>query len=230
VRGGPDLLTVKVVDGVATEVEPNFAACGVHPGAGKCCVKAYGIIQKTYNPNRVLQPMKRTNPKKGRTRIPASCRSAGTRPSRSSRNKLNEVRAKGLVDEVGYPRVAASFGGGGTPTYYMGTFPAFSRPGGRWTSASAAARASSATHSEHLYGELWHRAFTVCPDTPSCNYVLSFGANMEASGVVGAWRHGQARERGLKRVQFEPHNSVTGAASAEWVPIKPKTDPPSSSA
>jgi phenylacetyl-CoA:acceptor oxidoreductase len=42
--------------------------------------------------------------------------------------------------------------------------------------------------------------------------------------VVGAWRHGKARERGLKRIQFEPHLSVTGAASAEWVPIRPKTD------
>ena len=29
---------------------------------------------------------------------------------------------------------------------------------------------------------------------------------------------------GLKRVQIEPHLSVTGAASAEWVPIRPKTD------
>ena len=31
---GPDLLTVKVCDGVVTEVEPNFAAAPVHPGGG----------------------------------------------------------------------------------------------------------------------------------------------------------------------------------------------------
>ena len=31
---GPDLLTVTVEDGVATEIEPNFAACDIHPGAG----------------------------------------------------------------------------------------------------------------------------------------------------------------------------------------------------
>src|ERR1019366_5171676 len=30
--------------------------------------------------------------------------------------------------------------------------------------------------------------------------------------------------RGLKRVQVEPHLSVTGALSAEWIPIRPKTD------
>lgn len=67
---GPDLLTVKVVDGVATEVEPNFCAEKIHPGGGKVCVKAYGLVQKTYNPNRILTPMKRTNPKKGRDQDP----------------------------------------------------------------------------------------------------------------------------------------------------------------
>jgi phenylacetyl-CoA:acceptor oxidoreductase len=33
---GPDLLTVKVIGGVATEVEPNFCAAEVHPGAARC--------------------------------------------------------------------------------------------------------------------------------------------------------------------------------------------------
>ena len=80
-------------------------------------------------------------------------------------------------------------------------------------------------HSEHLYGEFWHRAFIVAPDTPLCNYLISCGANVEASGgVAGVWRHAKARVRGMKRVQVEPHLSVTGACSAQWVPIKPKTD------
>ena len=80
-------------------------------------------------------------------------------------------------------------------------------------------------HSEHLYGELWHRAFIVAPDTPRARYVISCGNNAEASaGVAGVWRQADARARGLKRVQVEPHLSVTGAVSAEWVPIRPKTD------
>ena len=63
---GPDLLTVKVQNGVATEVEPNLCAAKIHPGGGKVCVKAFGLVQKTYNPNRILAPMKRSNPRKGR--------------------------------------------------------------------------------------------------------------------------------------------------------------------
>ena len=31
---GPDLLNVKTLDGVATEVETNFGAASIHPAAG----------------------------------------------------------------------------------------------------------------------------------------------------------------------------------------------------
>ena len=62
---GPDLLTVKVSDGVAVSIEPNYAAAALDLPCGKPCVKAYGLIQKTYSPHRILTPMKRTNPRKG---------------------------------------------------------------------------------------------------------------------------------------------------------------------
>ena len=222
---GPDLLTVKVVDGVATEVEPNFCAAGVHPGGGKVCVKAYGLVQKTYNPNRVLTPMKRTNPRKGRDEPPNFVSISWKEAFELIAARLSAVRARGLTDESGYPRVAASFGGGGTPQSYMGTFPAFLSAWGPVDMGFGSGQGVKCYHSEHLYGELWHRAFTVSPDTPLCDYLISCGANVEASGgVVGVWRHAEARVRGMKRVQVEPHLSVTGACSAEWVPIKPKTD------
>ena len=222
---GPDLLTVKVTDGVATEVEPNFAACGVHPGGGKVCVKAYGLVQKTYNPNRVLTPMRRTNPKKGRNEDPGFVPISWDEALETIAAKLRSIMEAGLLDASGYPKVAANFGGGGTPQSYMGTFPAFLAAWGPVDMGFGSGQGVKCTHSEHLYGEFWHRAFTVSPDTPMCNYVISCGANVEASGgVVGVWRHANARERGMKRVQVEPHLSVTGACSAEWVPIRPKTD------
>lgn len=222
---GPDLLTVKVQDGVATEVEPNFCAAAVHPGGGKVCVKAYGLVQKTYNPNRVLAPMKRSNPKKGRGEDPGFVPISWDEAMTTIAEKLNGIRATGLTDESGYPRVAASFGGGGTPQSYMGTFPAFLAAWGPVDMGLGSGQGVKCYHSEHLYGEFWHRAFIVAPDTPLCNYLISCGANVEASGgVVGVWRHARARVRGMKRVQVEPHLSVTGACSAQWVPIKPKTD------
>ena len=97
----------------------------MHPGGGKVCVKAYGLVQKTYNPNRVLTPMKRTNPKKGRDEDPGFVPISWDEALELIAGKLNAMRAEGLTDASGYPRVAASFGGGGTPQSYMGTFPAF---------------------------------------------------------------------------------------------------------
>ncbi len=222
---GPDLLTVKVVDGVATEILPNFAAAGIHPGNGRVCVRALGLIQKTYNPNRLRTPMKRTNPRKGRAENPGFVPISWDEALYTIASRLTEVRARGLLDDSGLPRVAASFGHGGTPQSYMGTFPAFLSAWGAVDFSFGSGQGVKCVHSEHLYGEFWHRGFTVSADTVLCRYIVSFGANVEVSaGVCGVRRHADARIRGIKRVQIEPHLSVTAAASAEWVPIKPKTD------
>ncbi len=222
---GPDFLKVKVEGGVATEIEPNFDAADVHPAGGRVCVKAYGLIHKTYNPGRVLTPMKRTNPKKGRDEDPQFVPISWDEALDTIADRLKEVRRTGLRDGSDYPRVAASFGGGGTPTAYMGTFPAFLASWGPVDFGFGSGQGVKCYHSEHLYGEFWHRAFTVCSDTPLTEYIVSFGANVEASGgVCGVKRHADARARGAKRVQIEPHLSVTGACSAEWIPVRPKSD------
>jgi phenylacetyl-CoA:acceptor oxidoreductase len=222
---GPDLLTVKVENGVATEVAPNYKSAGVHPADGRVCVKAYGLVQKTYNPHRIQSPMKRTNPRKGRHEDPGFVPISWEEALDLVAARLNSLREQGLTDDSGYPRLAVSFGGAGTSTAYLGTFPAFLGAWGPIDMSFGSGQGVKCYHSEHFYGELWHRAFTVCADTPLTNYIVSFGANVEASsGVCGVWRHAEARLRGLKRVQIEPHLSVTGACSAEWVPIRPKTD------
>jgi len=222
---GPDFMTVKVVEGVATEIEPNFAAEDVHPAHGRVCVKALGLVQKTYNPHRILQPMKRTNPRKGRDEDPGFVPISWDEALEILSAKLLAIRAKGLLDESGLPRVAATFGHGGTPAYYMGTFPAFLSAWGPIDYSFGSGQGVKCVHSEHLYGEFWHRAFTVTADTPLTRYLLSFGNNSEVSGgPCAVIRHAEARLRGYKRVQIEPHLSVTGACATEWIPIRPKTD------
>ena len=223
---GPDLLNVEIVDGVATQVRPSPSAAAVHPAGGKVCVKAFGLIQKTYNPNRILTPMKRTNLRKGRDEDPGFLPVSWDEALDTIAKKLLNARDSGLTDTSGFPSVAASFGGGGTPTAYMGTFPAFLAAWGPVDMSFGSGQGVKCYHSEHLYGELWHRAFTVSPDTPLAELIISFGANVEASGgVCGVKRHADARARGIRRIQVEPHLSVTGGCSAEWVPIRPKTDP-----
>ena len=196
---GPDLMKVQVEDGVATRIRSNFDASDRHPGGGRVCVKAYGLIQKTYNPHRIRQPMKRTNPRKGRDEAPGFVPVSWDEALDAIAAHMREIRARGLVDESGFPRLAVSFGGGGTPTRYMGTLPAFLSAWGPIDQGFGAGQGVKCYHSEHLYGELWHRAFIVAPDTPRCRYVISCGNNAEASsGVAGVWRQADARARGLK--------------------------------
>ena len=222
---GPDLMKVEVEDGVATRIESNYDIEDEHPGGGRVCVKAYGLIQKTYNPHRIQSPMKRTNPRKGKDEDPGFVPISWDEAIEIVGRKIEDTLAGGPLDESGYPKIAASFGGGGTPTQYMGTFPALLSAFGGVDLGFGAGQGVKCYHSEHLYGELWHRAFIVAPDTPHCNYIVSFGHNGDASaGVAGIWRHADGRARGMKRVQVEPHLSVTGAVSAEWIPVKPKTD------
>ncbi len=222
---GPCFMKVKVRNGVATEILPNFDAEGIHPANGRCCVKAYGAVQKTYNPNRVLTPLKRTNPRKGRDQDPGFVPISWDEALTTICERLTAIRDKGLVDEAGLPRLAATFGMGGTPVSYMGTFPAFLSAWGPVDFSFGSGQGVKCVHAEHLYGEYWHRAFIVSADTPHARYIVSFGANIESTGgTCAVTRHADARVRGIKRVNIEPHMSVTAAASSEWVPIKPKTD------
>ncbi|MGC8475597.1 MAG: molybdopterin-dependent oxidoreductase [Acetobacteraceae bacterium] len=222
---GPDLMRVRVEDGVAVRIEPDLSAAAIHPGLGRVCVKAFGLIQKTDNPHRVLTPMRRTNPRKGRDQDPGFVPISWDEALDTIAARLADIRARGLLDEAGLPRLAATFGHGGTPQSYMGTFPAFLAAWGPIDYSFGSGQGVKCVHSEHLYGEFWHRGFTVTADTVHTRYLISCGNNADVSGGVCAVRRGaDARARGMKRIQIEPHLSPTAAGAAEWVPIKPKTD------
>ncbi len=200
---GPDLLTVEVVEGIATRVEPNFGAREYHPAEGKVCVKPYGLVQKLYNPNRLLKPMKRTNPAKGRNEDPGWVEISWDEALDTIAGRMRAIREKGLVDDNGDPRFAFTTGGAGTPMFYAGTLGAFLGAWGPIDLSLGAGGTVKCYHSEHLFGELWHRAFTVLSDTPRCEYLISFGQNIEASGgVTSVYRQANARARGWKRVLF----------------------------
>jgi phenylacetyl-CoA:acceptor oxidoreductase len=224
-NAGPDLLRVRRENGVAVCIEPRFDAAGIHPADGRVCVKAYGLIQKAYNPHRITRPMKRTNPKKGRNEDPGFVPISWDEAYDTLASKLRAIRAEGLFDASGYPRVACSIGEAGLPVHHMGTFAAFLVAFGPMDNGFGAGQGIQCYHSEHFYGELWHRSYTVSADAKHVNYILSLGSNIDASGgPCGVWRGADARGRGAKRVQVEPHLSVTGASAAEWIPIRPKTD------
>jgi len=125
--------------------------------------------------------MKRTNPQKGRAHDPGFEPISWDGDYKIISDKFRETRAKGLPDEFGFPRLAASFEDGGKPTQYMGTFPVFLSAWGPSNLGYGAGQGVKCYHSEHVYVELWHRALNVSPDTPHTNYIINCGNNVEAS-------------------------------------------------
>lgn len=224
---GPDPFKMVVENDIVHSIEPDFDCERFSAGQGRVCVKAYGLIQKMYNPNRIKNPLIRTNPKKGADIDPGFREATWEEALTLVGDKLKSIRSKGLVDEQGYPRLAVTMGEAGSPAGYAGTIPAFLSAWGPIDFTLGGGQGSKCYHSEHLYGELWHRAFIVASDTPRNKLTLSFGHNTNASaGVSGVMRHAEARGRGYKRIQAEPHMSVSAATSDEWIPIKTKTDAP----
>ena len=222
---GPDLLKIVVKDGTPVAVEPNFDVSDKHPAGGRVCVKAYGLIQKMYNPRRIKAPMVRTNPRKGVDEDPGWREVSWDEALELVASKLREARSRGLLDERGYPRLAVTLGGAGTPQAYFGTLNAFFAAWGPIDFSLGSGQGVKCYHTEHLFGEYWHRAFIVAADVPYTRLVISFGHNDNASGgVTGVWRNAHARVNGMRWIQVEPHLSVTGATADEWIPIKPKTD------
>lgn len=226
---GPDPLLVKVENGVAIGIEPNYSLAPKHPCGGKICSKAYGLIDKLYDPNRVKGPLLRQNPKKGRDEDPQWKEISWDEALDILADKLRAVKERGGVDENGYPRLALTLGQAGAPEGHFGLLPTFLSTIFKWIGpldlTIGTGQGVKCYHSEHVFHEFWHRAFMVVADLPRTKYILSFGHNTNASDGVGAWKRTYSRERGLKTVQVEPHLSISAATADKWIPIKPKTDP-----
>jgi phenylacetyl-CoA:acceptor oxidoreductase len=171
--------------------------------------------------------MKRTNPKKGRDEDPGFVPISWDEALDTIAERLKATRAKGVIDESGVPRLAASFGHGGTPAMYMGTFPAFLAAWGPIDFSFGSGQGVKCVHSEHLYGEFWHRAFTVAADTPSASrYVISLGANVESSGgPCAVTRHADARDARLQaragRAAPVGHRRLLGRVGADPAEDRP---------
>lgn len=236
--GAPDVIKVRVKNGIAVNLEPNYDLSHLTPYGDRGwrpCSVAMQMINRYYNPNRVKAPMKRTNPKKGRDQDPGFVEISWDEALNLVAKKLLEVKKKGFVDENGYYRICTSEGSDGTCPSFSGTFnamfggltSAMGFPQGLFPSdyTLSLGGGTMCYHTEHIFGELWNKAFTTAGDIPRCNLVICFGkSNSAISGTHGFIRHADARVRGMKTIQVEPVLTTTGATADEWIPIKPGTD------
>lgn len=215
---GPDTARVRVVNGKAVEIEGNEELAELSKNHGRLCAKAYGAIQKLYNPTRITSPMKRTNPKKGWDQDPGFV-------------EVSWDEAMGLFSEKLKPILKSnpnslSWTTGGPQSVSLGGTPmqAFAEAFGTHLQLGGGG-SIRCTQGEHMFGNIWHGAFTCEPDLNYCNYLLVFGRNpMSSGGVAENYQYANAMARGMKMVVIDPRLSPTAAKGQGWLPIKPGTD------
>jgi len=205
---------VHTENGVATKVE---GIPEVGPNFGKVCAKGNAAPLNLYNPNRIANPLKRTNPQKGIDVDPGWEEISWEEALDEITERLKKIREddprKLIVasfDTYSFMPLRAFVSAFGTPNFTAG-------PAGYFCGNGVHPVAYTITGSNDLH-----------PDVTYCNYLIQFGssngivANANAMGMT--IELAEARTRGLRMVCIDPMLSNTAALADEWIPIRPGTD------
>ena len=200
-------------DGVVNKIEGD----PINPSNnGKLCPKGNSAIMRHYDPNRIKQPLKRTNPEKGvdvdPMWEPISWDEALDTVARELKKSIDEDPRKLLPSLEDFQKMNVwnwplafgnqnSFQSGGTMC------------GGAY----------------HPVNGIVHSAFAVANDVKHCNYWINDGTGDGFSSHLHAaaqsnWVAKARIERGMRCVTIEPRLSISAAKSEEWIPIRPATD------
>lgn len=211
-------ISVRLVNGNAVRIAGNPQSL---VSEGEICPRAHVGLQVLYDMERITQPLRRTNPNKGRDQNPRWVPLSWEEALGELTARLNTLRASGspekLVifrglnsrsDEDLISRFALAYG---TPNLFdVDGIESEAEKTGRWLSD----------------GNYDHIAY----DLGETNYVLAFGASILESERPLArnlrmW--GRARREKPTRtkvVVIDPRYSVTAARADQWLPINPGTD------
>ena len=162
-------IRVRVIDGkpVAVEGVPESD----RGAQGGLCARGVTAIMDWYDPNRILYPVKRTNPKKGLHEDPGWQRITWEEALDTIAEKLNEARKKN-------PR-SVCFGMTPGPTGGMRSNISFLRfmiPFGSNSNVGGGPGVMCGA-SAHQLGAMHYAAWDIIPDYRYCNYVLRCGGN-----------------------------------------------------
>lgn len=206
-------IRVKVEDGVVTKIEGNPTNPDNYE---KLCPKGNAGLMRLYDPNRVKNPMIRTNPEKGPGVDPKWKEVSWDEALDLVGKKFKAIREKDsrkLVCAINdFQRIhlwawPAAFG---SPHYFTTV--------GQYCGAAY-----------HPINGILDGSFACVNDYELCNYWIQIGggdgftSHLHLSG--SATRMADARvERGMKVVYVEPRLSAGAAKADEWIPILPGTD------
>lgn len=207
-------INVRRKDGVVMKVE-GIPEAG--PNYGKICAKGNASPMNLYNPNRILHPLRRTNPEKGFGIDPGWERISWDEALDIICEKLKKV-----WEEDPRGLYGASFDGNAQP-FFLSFMSGFGSPNNSAPSASF-----FCGNGVHPVSYAVTGSNDVHPDVGRCKYMIQFGtyygfvAQINAMGIAQEMSH--AREHGMKMVVVDPMLSYPASQAEEWVPILPGTD------
>jgi thiosulfate reductase/polysulfide reductase chain A len=229
--GGQCGILVHVIEGEAVKIEPNpwnpnnyanissdffdgySPKTGVRDGAA-ICPKGNAGLGGLYDPDRVRNPRKRTNPNKGVDQDPGWVEISWRQAVDEIADRLRPLRDSGRPEELLWWSEDHSF------THVQQDFCAlFGTP--NYSNHSNLCDVARKASFKMVMGDERPLA-----DFIESKYVLLFGWNPTSALK---WIHlgriiPAGIERGARMVVVDPHLSDTAAKAQEWVPIRPATD------
>jgi anaerobic selenocysteine-containing dehydrogenase len=205
---------VQITDGRAIKIRGNPYSKATH---GQICPRPHMALQQVYDPDRIKTPMKRTNPKKGRSEDPGFVPISWDEAIEMIADRMMTLRTDGESHKFVLFR--------GRYTYmrdiiYSALPKVFGSPNGISHSAICAeAEKFGAYYTEGFWD---YRDY----DLENSRYVLCWGADPLASNrqvphAISVW--GQVRDQATVAV-VDPRLSSTAAKADEWLPVLPGED------
>lgn len=211
---------VRVLEGnpVAIEGIPESDA----GSRGGVCAKGVASVMDWHDPNRILYPVKRTNPEKGLYEDPKWQRITWDEALDTITGKLLAARQKDPRSLI-WTHTPGPTGGMKSMITVAGFFVAFGT--NSYCTGGPGPHCGAATH--HIDAQT-NAAWDVFPDYRYCNYVLRCGGNEGVGGgrhsAESIYMMAAARERGMRMKVLDPVGYRSAAKSDDWIPILPGTD------
>ena len=211
-------ITVKVADGNAIQIKGNRSSL---VSEGEICPRGHIGLQVLYDSDRILSPLKRSQPKKGKGIDPQWKPVSWDQAIEEIVGKLRTLRdgfrphhlllLSGLNSRSNEDLLSRFAEAYGTPNLVSG---------------DGLDREAEKTGNWMADGH-----FDACAyDLDHTHYLLSFGADLlESTPPVARWlrKWGRLRREKATRtkvVDVQPRYSLTASKSDEWIPINPGTD------
>jgi molybdopterin-containing oxidoreductase family molybdopterin binding subunit len=185
---------------------------------GKMCAKGKAGVMNLYNPNRVLTPLKRTNPEKGIGVDPRFEEISWEEAIRTIADRFREIR------DEDPKQLWVQIWSSGANTYHLQAIfaNAFGTPNVQQAQSANCGKAIHAVENI-VTGGFHHEA-----DLHYCRYLILVGTQQSFTTRTNYLHNvkdmADARVRGMKVIVIDPIGFFTAAKADEWIPIRPGTD------